>query len=307
MSNAILFVEKYFGLFLIAGLIMGLTTTFDTSFILPALKLLLMITLFLVFLKLDMLHVLQKMKNYRQVIFLTLGYMVVIPLVFFFAVNSFNQELAVGVLLLTAMPAASAAPVLTDIVKGNAALSTSIVISTSMIAPFTVPLLFWILLNQNLPISPLLIFGDIAPIIFIPMVLSQVFKKYFPELIGKSIHLFTPLNILLLTFLVYALINSQRNAILNDPVKILWEVGFLFVVFILLHIIGFFMGYNEGLKEKIATSIGAAYMNNSMAIVLAAIYFKPSILVLMILSEVPWNTLLMPFGKIMNLMTNRER
>jgi len=36
-----------------------------------------------------------------------------------------------------------------------------------------------------------------------------------------------------------------------------------------------------------------------MAIVLAAVYF-PSLLVLMVLSEIPWNTLLVPFRKIMN-------
>lgn len=301
MAKLFQFIERYFGLFLITGLILGLTTSFDTSFILSVLKLLLMTTLFLVFLKLDILQVFQKMKNYKQVIFLTLVNMVIIPMVFFFAVSSFNRELAVGVLLLTAMPAASAAPVLTDILKGNAALSTSIVISTSIVAPVTVPLLFWILLNQNLPISPLLIFSDIAPIIFIPMAASQFIKRYFSETIRKSSHYYTPLNILLLTFMVYALINSQRNAILSDPLKVLGEVGFLFVVFILLHFIGYCMVCNEGRKEKIATAVGAAYMNNSMAIVLAAIYFKPSIMVLMILSEVPWNTLLMPFGKIITL------
>jgi len=41
-------------------------------------------------------------------------------------------------------------------------------------------------------------------------------------------------------------------------------------------------------------------MNNGMAIVLAASYFKPEILVLMVLSELPWNTLLAPFKKVIS-------
>ena len=32
-----------------------------------------------------------------------------------------------------------------------------------------------------------------------------------------------------------------------------------------------------------------------MAIVLAALYFEPAILILMVLSELPWNTLLIPY------------
>jgi hypothetical protein len=39
-----------------------------------------------------------------------------------------------------------------------------------------------------------------------------------------------------------------------------------------------------------------------MAIVLAASYFKPEVLVLMVLSELPWNTLLAPFKKVLFLL-----
>jgi hypothetical protein len=39
-------------------------------------------------------------------------------------------------------------------------------------------------------------------------------------------------------------------------------------------------------------------MNNGLAIVLASTYFGPGILVLMVLSEIPWNTLIAPFRRI---------
>ena len=76
--------------------------------------------------------------------------------------------------------------------------------------------------------------------------------------------------------------------------------GLLYLLFILLHIFGFLLGFKEDKKDKIAVTIGLAYMNNGMAIVLAAACFKPSILVLTILSELPWNTLLGPYRKIMS-------
>lgn len=299
MTKIIQFLDRYFGAFLIAGLIMGLINPAFSSNLMPLLEPFLMVMLFLVFLKTDIAHILQKMKNYRQVIFFTLMYMIVIPALFFLAIRSFSRELAVGILLLTAMPAGAASPALTDIVKGNTALSASIVITTSMIAPVTVPLLFWILRLETLSLNYWMVFRNLAMLIFLPMAASQLAKRYFPGTIRNNSHLFTTINVLLLTVMVYTIIGSQRDTILNEPVKIIWQTGFLYLVFILLHLIGYFMGFREDRKGKIATAIGAAYMNNAMAIVLAAVYF-PYILVLMVLSEIPWNTLLIPFRKIMN-------
>ena len=75
-----------------------------------------------------------------------------------------------------------------------------------------------------------------------------------------------------------------------------------YLVFLLLHIIGYLICPKENKENRIAVAIGAAFMNNGMAIVLAASYFKPEILVLMVLSEIPWNTLLAPFKKVARLL-----
>ncbi len=294
------FLDKYFGVFLIAGMVTGLFFPAYSDLLMPFLKSFLMIMLFLVFLKTDVAAIFQKMKNYRQVLFFTFMYMLAVPVLFYVLTLFLDQELAIGFLLLTAMPAGAASPALTDIAKGNTALSASIVITTSVIAPLTVPFLFWVLHLENLAVDYWVVFKDLAILIFLPMILSQLVKRFFSSLVTKSIPWFTSLNVLLLMVMVYAIIGSQRDMILSEPEKIVWQTGLLYVVFILLHVIGYFMGYGEGREGRIATAIGLAYMNNAMAIVLAALYFSPSILLLMVLSEIPWNTLLIPFRRIMN-------
>ena len=230
--------------------------------------------------------------------FIVIMFMLVVPILLFEATNLFSPELAIGILLITAMPAGAASPALTDIVKGNTALSTSILITTSIIAPLTVPVLFLALTANNLYVNPWLIFKTLAIIIFLPLVISLFVRRYFSDFTKRTSHLFTSINIFLLTLMVFAVIGSQRSVILNDFIPILWQTGFLYLVFIMLHAFGFLIGLKEDKKGKIATSIGLAYMNNGMAIVLAAACFKPSILVFTILSELPWNTLLGPFRKI---------
>lgn len=306
MAKAIQFLDRYFGIFLITGMITGLINPACSGALMPLLELFLMITLFLVFLKTDIAQIFQKMKNYRQVVFLTVMYMIVIPVLFFGLIRPCSSELAVGVLLLTAMPAGAASPALTDIAKGNTALSASIVITTSVVAPVTVPLLFWSLRLESLSIDYWMVFKNLAMLVFLPMAASQLVKRLFPVLVGKSSPLFTSFNVLLLTVMVYAIIGSQRDTILNEPVKILWQTGFLYLVFVALHIIGYFMGFREDREGRIATAIGAAYMNNAMAIVLAAVYL-PHVLVLMVLSEIPWNTLLILFRRMMNVLIKREQ
>jgi predicted Na+-dependent transporter len=90
--------------------------------------------------------------------------------------------------------------------------------------------------------------------------------------------------------------------ILRNSVDILWQIGFLYLIFILLHVIGYLIGYRHNKENKMAITIGATYMNNGMAIVLAATHFGPSILILMVLSEIPWNTLLVPFRRIIQYL-----
>jgi BASS family bile acid:Na+ symporter len=300
-------IEKYFWVFLIIGIITGLIFPGNIDFLEILIKPFLMIMLFTVFLKADIIQVFQRMKNYKQVLFLVIMYMIVIPLLFFLVIRPYNNQLAIGALLLVSMPAGVSAPVLTDILKGNTELAASIAITTSIVAPFSVPLLFWILKIDAISINPLGILIDLSIIIFIPLIVSQFAKKYFQKEIDSKSHLFSSINVFLLSFLVFSVMGAHREVIFsNSMVSILEKLGYVYLIFILLHVVGFSMGFTENRKDRISTAVGAAYMNNGMAIVLAAIYFSPYVLVLAVLSEIPWNTLLGPFRKIIKWNENRS-
>ncbi len=231
-------IEKYFWVFFIAGLVLGLIIPVYNDFLMTLLKPFLMLMLFLVFLKTDVGQVFKKIRNYKQMTFLALSFMIVLPLLFYFVFRIFDQKFAVGMLLLISMPAAVASPALTDIVKGNTALSTSIVIITSIIAPFTVPFLFWLIQYQDLSVSPWWLLKDLAMIIIIPVLASQAVKKYSTQFVTKKAHILTSVNIIILSLMVYIAMGSQRDVILGDFTGILWHTFLLYVVFILLHFIG---------------------------------------------------------------------
>ena len=106
--------------------------------------------------------------------------------------------------------------------------------------------------------------------------------------------------------MVYTVIGSQNESLIKMSDDILKQLAIVYLIFILLHIVGYLLAYQQNKKNKISITIGAAYINNGLAIVLAAKYFDPYILLLMVLSELPWNTLLAPFRKIMSLVNIDE-
>src|SRR5512137_2708834 len=121
-------IEKHFWLVLIAGILLGLWSPVPVKAAPFVPKILLGMMLFLAFLKIDALEVIENMKNFRLMIYIAFVYMLAIPLSFYFATRIFDAELAVGILLLTSMPAGVSTPVLTDIARGNISLSMSLVI-----------------------------------------------------------------------------------------------------------------------------------------------------------------------------------
>jgi len=93
----------------------------------------------------------------------------------------------------------------------------------------------------------------------------------------------------------YAILGSQREIIINDPLSLIWQLVILYLVCIFFHVIGYLLGWRLPRPDKISTAVTKAYLNGGMAIVLAASFFAPNILLMMVLSSIPWNTLLAPF------------
>lgn len=98
-------IEKYFWIILIIGILVGLwhPLPFVTPVYLP--KVLLGLMLFFVFLKIDALEIIEKMRDFKRMFFIAMVYMIIIPLLFFLLFSVFDRQLALGILLLVSMPA----------------------------------------------------------------------------------------------------------------------------------------------------------------------------------------------------------
>ena len=91
------FIKKHFWIFLLAGIVIGLWKPVRSG-IPPYLpELLLGMMLFIVFLKIDALEVLEKIKDFRLMIFIASVYMIIVPVIFYFLIRIFDSHLAIGI------------------------------------------------------------------------------------------------------------------------------------------------------------------------------------------------------------------
>lgn len=284
------FVATHFWVFMLAGLGLGLLYPRYASALMPLLEPALAFLLLLVFLKTDLLGILRSIRDFRLMGYASLLYLIVVPLGVYLLLRPLDEALAVGMLLLTAMPPGTATPALSDLLRGNVQLSMSLAIVGSLLAPFTVPLLFYTVVGAQLELDLGQVFIKMMLLVFVPMLASQLLKHGAPRLVKASMPYFSAINVLIFFTFVYATLGSQRHLLLAHPWQVVEQLGWMYGVFVLLHVLGFLMAWGRPWPDKLSLVIGHAYMNNGLAIVLAASFFEPSVLVLMVLSEFPWNT-----------------
>ncbi|MEZ4773333.1 MAG: bile acid:sodium symporter [Bacteroidia bacterium] len=291
-------IVKYFWVVMLAGLVAGLLWPVYSQSLMPLLEPVLIFLLFLVFLKTDFLEILSGISNFRLMAYISVMFLIVMPVGVFYMAKPFDPQLAAGFLLLTAMPSGTATPALTDLMKGNVGLSMSVAIITSLLAPVTVPLLMWVCLGAEVELNPFDLFRKLGFLVCLPLVMAAVVKRISPALITKTKPWYSFVNVVIFGVFVYATVGSQQAAILKNPLDLVGQVVALYILFGFLHLAGYLMGWKLAPRDRLTITISRAYMNNGMAIVLAARFFDPAVLILMILSEFPWNTFPLLLQKI---------
>jgi len=256
---------------------------------------LIMINFFLASLKIDFIDVLKHIKKPAFIIYIVTIYLLLVPIGVYWLFSFVNQELAIGMLLLSSMPPGAASPILSDMFKGNVSLSMAIAIISYIISPFTVILLFYFLAQKTLPIDLGSLFQTLLIINFIPLIAAQTIRKINISIVEKTKKYYSLISVCCLCALVFIPISAQAERITSDLFGGFINVLWLNLLFILLWLIGYFSAFWKSKPDKTSIAVTKTFMNNGIAIGLAYTFFTPQIILLMVLSEVPWSTTLGPF------------
>jgi len=124
------------------------------------------------------------------------------------------------------------------------------------------------------------------------MLLAQLVRKNGNSYIERTKKYYSFITICCIGIVIYIVISAQAKEILHNPLAAFIQTLWLYLLFIVLYIIGYVLIVWKKKTDRIAVAVTKTYMNNALAISIAAAFFSPKIALLMVLSEIPFGTTL---------------
>ena len=201
----------------------------------------------------------------------------IMPLVAFALTKIFNlpPELAIGVILVGTCPGGTASNVMTYLARGDVALSVSITMTTTLMAPVVTPLLTFLLAGERIDVSLSAMMMSIAQIVLAPVILG-VAMNHFLSGVTKKIQPLLPF----VSSLAVILIAGAVVALSADKI---FSVGLTVAAVVVLHnVCGLSLGYcaakifRMDSRKARTVAIEVGMQNSGLAASLSLMYFNPT-------------------------------
>ncbi|MCB2185924.1 MAG: bile acid:sodium symporter [Deltaproteobacteria bacterium] len=204
-------------------------------------------------------------------------------------------EWALPVLLLSGVPAGVTGPFFAQMLGADTAGALKIVVVTSVLAPFTLPGLVWLLEGANLNIPLFNMVRLLALVIFLPLILAWAVQRFFPGFPARlakvqfhiSVTFFFLIN--LGVFAPYAEFVRSQGALVLTAVLLSYALAAVFA--------GLPLGLGRAAGGRLDGLTGAVclgFVNNVLALVFTARFFGPKSPLLAAAYMLPYFTLVIP-------------
>lgn len=185
-------------------------------------------------------------------------------------------EQLIGMVIVGCCPGGTASNLITFLSKGNVALSVSLTLCSTFLAPLLTPLILYLLLAQEVPIDVMELMKSVFWIVFFPIMDALVIRHYFEKQFQKISFVFPALAILFISVVVAFIIGANRSLLTTMPL-------ILFLAIILHNGLGYATGYfitkmmrfSEKNARTIAIEVGM--QNSGLGLALANQFFNASV------------------------------
>lgn len=179
-----------------------------------------------------------------------------------------------GMMLVGTCPGGTASNVIAYLARANVALSVTLTLGSSLLAPLLTPALVELYVGETIAIPFWSMAGNLALIVLLPIVGGTVLRQYCQEKIQGFLKWFPYLSMLLIVYYIGLVMGLNRDNVLAFPVVIMLAV-------VLHNLCGLAAGYaagwlfraNEQDRRTLAIEVGM--QNSGLAAALGVEFFKP--------------------------------
>ncbi len=160
-----------------------------------------------------------------------------------------EEGLAVGLILVACCPGGTASNIVAYLARGNIALSVAMTMASTLAAVALTPLLTGELAGTYVEIDRWNLLRNMVAIVLVPVLLGSLLNRLFPRA-AQQVSTFLPLIAIVLVILIVGGIVGGAKA------QIAQHAGVLLLATLLLHAIGFGLGY--ALARMLGLGVGEA-------------------------------------------------
>jgi predicted Na+-dependent transporter len=262
-------------LVILLGIILGLVfpqrlqvlNTFSTQ--------LLILVFFFSSLRLSLGEVLAYAKDWRMLVVTSLYMLVIMPFALWLPTSFLSSEWSIALLILGAMPTGMTIALMAEFFGGKTSLALVITTVTSLLAPFTIPLVTKVAVGQSVDIDVLRMFWSLFLTIVAPFMLAMLVKRAAPKQVQKFDGVWRNLSVVAFGILITGIVASTQGGggivfTMNDAWMMLVSMALLGVM----TWIAYYIVWWRPAADRMTIALCMLYLNNTLALFVGERFFR---------------------------------
>lgn len=248
-------------------------------------------------LRLDLKELVGYAKDWRMLV-LACGFMLVfLPLAMWLPAQLFAPDWALAFLIMGAMPTGMTIALIADLFGGKTSLALVVTAVTSLLAPLTIPLVFWVAIGRIVPVPVLSLFTNLFITIVIPFIAAAIIQRRAPGAVKKHDSIWRNVAVWTFGLLIAAIVGDTTG---QGPIVLSGrDIGLIIVMLIYiagLTALAYVMAWWRSNADKATLALCMVYLNNTLALFIANRYFPDNrLMTQLVILLLVINILLPPF------------
>lgn len=274
----------------------------------PYLLLWLGLLLFFNLIKMDISELFSVFSKPKNLIILTLVKLIIIPVSLYFLIDlitlsTLSRDVILSVFLLSGISTGLGSPFVVNFVGGNLPPVVGIIITTSLLVPFVLPVLVYLVFSSHfsIPLFDMILLLSVA--LFVPMILSHLVKKYLPVVTGYVNKEAVNLSIAFMFLINFGIFAKYSYFLFSNPILAIENILVAFILFGIYSLAGYGVAKLIRLtkSERISAIISMAYVNNILVVVFAQQFFSIEVAALAAFFNIPYYVGILVLKKIIKM------
>ncbi|MCE9586526.1 bile acid:sodium symporter [Candidatus Uhrbacteria bacterium] len=262
-------------LVILGGIILGLVFPSQLKVLNTYSTQLLILVFFFSSLRLSLGEVVSYAKDWRMLAITTLYMLVIMPFALFVPTSFLSREWSVALLILGAMPTGMTIALMAEFFGGKTSLALVITTITSLLAPFTIPLVTKIAIGQSMEIDTVGMFFSLSLTIVAPFILAMLVKKAVPKQVVKLDSVWRNLSVAAFGILITGIVAStQGGGGMTFTMRDAWMMAVSMALLGTMTWGAYYIVRWRSPADRMTIALCMLYMNNTLALFVGERFFR---------------------------------